>query len=70
MQFSDQALCWREFVDAREGGTIEVLNPHDNSKLTEIAEARAADIDLAVEAATRAYPSWRNMAAADRDACS
>src|SRR5882762_7686448 len=66
MQFQIKLFVGGEFVDAREGGTIEVLNPHDNSKLTEIAEARAADIDLAVEAATRAYPSWRNMAAADR----
>jgi aldehyde dehydrogenase (NAD+) len=66
MQFQNKLFIAGEFVDAREGGRIEVLNPHDNSKLTEIAEARAADVDLAVEAATRAYPSWRNMAAADR----
>jgi acyl-CoA reductase-like NAD-dependent aldehyde dehydrogenase len=66
MQFQSKLFIGGEFVDAREGGTIEVLNPHDNSKLTDIAEARAADVDLAVEAATRAYPSWRDMAAADR----
>ena len=66
MQFQNKLFIGGEFVDAREHGTIEVLNPHDNSKLTEIAEARAADVDLAVEAATQAYPSWRNMAAADR----
>src|SRR5260370_1643933 len=66
MQFQNKLYIGGEFADAREGGTIEVLNPHDNSKLTEIAEAHAADIDLAVEAATRAYPSWCNMAAADR----
>jgi len=66
MQFQNKLFIGGEFVDAREGGTIEVLNPHDNSKLTDIAEARAVDVDLGVEAATRAYPSWRNMAAADR----
>jgi aldehyde dehydrogenase (NAD+) len=66
MQFQNKLFIGGEFVDAREGGTIEVLNPHDNSKLTDIAEACAADVDLGVEAATRAYPSWRNMAAADR----
>jgi acyl-CoA reductase-like NAD-dependent aldehyde dehydrogenase len=66
MQFQSKLFIGGEFVDAREGGTIEVLNPHDNSKLTDIAEARAVDVDLAVEAATRAYPSWRDMAAADR----
>ncbi len=66
MQFQNKLYIGGEFADAREGGTIEVLNPHDNSKLTDIAEARAADVDLAVEAATRAYPSWRDMSAADR----
>jgi aldehyde dehydrogenase (NAD+) len=66
MQFQSKLFIGGEFVEAREGGTIEVLNPHDNSKLTDTAEARAADVDLAVEAATRAYPSWRDMAAADR----
>src|SRR6267154_1800547 len=66
MQFQNKLFIGGEFVDARDGDTIEILNPHDNSKLTDIAEARAADVDKAVEAATRAYPSWRNMAAADR----
>jgi len=66
MQFQSKLFIGGEFVEAREGGTIEVLNPHDNSKLTDIAEARAADVDLAVEAATRAYPGWRDLAAADR----
>src|SRR6267378_158756 len=66
MQFQNKLFIGGEFVDARECGTIEVLNPHDNSKLADIAEARAGDVDLAVEAATRAYPSWREMAAADR----
>lgn len=44
------------FVDAVDGGTIDVLNPHDGSLITKIAAANAADVDLAVEAATRAFP--------------
>ncbi|HTR60633.1 MAG TPA: aldehyde dehydrogenase family protein [Candidatus Binataceae bacterium] len=55
-----------EFVDAVHGGTIEVLNPHDNSKLADVAEARADDIDRAVAAAWKAFPAWRSTAAADR----
>ncbi|MEZ5841000.1 MAG: aldehyde dehydrogenase family protein [Hyphomicrobiales bacterium] len=54
------------FVDAVDGGTIEVLNPHDNSVITEVAEARAADVDRAVEAAEAAFPAWSSMAAMDR----
>ncbi|HXN84889.1 MAG TPA: aldehyde dehydrogenase family protein, partial [Candidatus Binataceae bacterium] len=66
MQFQSKLFIAGEFLDARDGSTIEVLNPHDNSKLADIAEARAADVDLAVEAATKAFPKWRDMAAADR----
>ena len=55
-----------EFVDAIEGGRIPVTNPHDNSLLAEVAEARGADVDRAVEAARKAFPAWKCMAAADR----
>ena len=55
-----------EFVDAIDGGTIEVFNPHDGSVITEIAEARAADVDRGVDAAAAAFPAWKRMAAAER----
>ena len=55
-----------EFVDAVEGATIEILNPHDNSKLTDLAEARAADVDKAVSAARAVFPTWSETPAVDR----
>lgn len=55
-----------EFVDSVDGSTIDVFNPHDGALLTSIAEARAADVDLAVAAAADAFPAWRRMAAAER----
>jgi acyl-CoA reductase-like NAD-dependent aldehyde dehydrogenase len=55
-----------EFVEAESRGRIPVLNPHDNSLITEVAEARQADIDRAVAAARKAFASWSRMAAADR----
>ena len=55
-----------EFVDGLDGTTIEVLNPHDCSVITEIAEARGADVDRAVSAAAQAFDSWRLTPAADR----
>jgi acyl-CoA reductase-like NAD-dependent aldehyde dehydrogenase len=55
-----------EFVDSVEGGRITVLNPHDNSTLAEISEARAADVDRAVEAARKALPVWKRVSAAER----
>jgi aldehyde dehydrogenase (NAD+) len=55
-----------EFVDAIAGGTIPVYNPFDNSLLCEIAEARAEDVDRAVEAAKAAQPAWGRADATDR----
>jgi acyl-CoA reductase-like NAD-dependent aldehyde dehydrogenase len=55
-----------EFVDALAGGTVDVRNPHDGSLLAEVAEARAADVDRAVEAAQAAFPAWAATPAAER----
>src|SRR5215469_6921221 len=66
MQFQTKLFIDGKFVDSADGATIEVLNPHDSSKLAEVAEARADDIDRAVAAAWKAFPAWRAMAAADR----
>lgn len=55
-----------QWVDGAEGGTIDVVNPHDGSVITAIAEATAADVDRAVDAAQKAFPAWSSMAAMDR----
>lgn len=55
-----------EFVDAVGGHRLPVINPHDGSVITEIAEGRQADIDLAVAAAKAAFPQWKAVAAAER----
>ena len=55
-----------EFVDAVGGHRLPVVNPHDGSVITEIAEGRQADIDLAVAAAKAAFPKWKSVAAAER----
>ena len=55
-----------EFVDAAGGNRLPVFNPHDGSVITEIAEGRQADIDLAVAAAKAAFPKWRATPAAER----
>lgn len=55
-----------EFVDAADGATIDVLDPHDGSLLAQVAEAREEDVDRAVAAATKAKATWGRMAAADR----
>jgi aldehyde dehydrogenase (NAD+) len=55
-----------EFVDAVDGATLDVHDPHDGSLLAQVAEARAADVDRAVAAAAAAFDGWRLTPAADR----
>lgn len=54
------------FVPAINGGTLDVLSPHDGSLITSIAAAEVADVDLAVAAAHRAFPAWATLGAAER----
>jgi betaine-aldehyde dehydrogenase len=49
-----------------EPETITVLNPSTGGMLTEIAGAGAGDVDAAVEAAARAFPSWRRTSGRGR----
>jgi aldehyde dehydrogenase (NAD+) len=62
----DKLFIGGEFVDAVDHATFEVLNPHDQSKLAEVAEARPADVDRAVDAAAAAFPAWSRTAATER----
>src|SRR3954465_12424694 len=47
-----------EFVDAVEGGTMEVLNPATGETIAEVPRGTQADVDRAVEAAKKALPEW------------
>ena len=55
-----------EFVDALDGRTLAVDNPHDGSRLADVALAGAADVDRAVEAARRAFGAWSRRSAGER----
>ena len=55
-----------KFVDALDGRTIPVRNPHDGSLPAEVAEAGAADVDVAVSAARAAFSGWSATPAAER----
>ena len=53
---------WQNYIDGKwvdgdAGGRIEIENPATATKLCEIAEARASDVDKAVAAARRAFES-------------
>lgn len=68
MTFQNKLFIGGKFQPSADGGTLPVINPFDGSTLTEVAEAKPADIDAAVEAARKAFPAWRAMPAAARGA--
>ena len=56
------------WTDPAENATLRVMNPAKDELLAEVAEARAADVDRAVEAARAAFDTgkWPRLAPADR----
>jgi acyl-CoA reductase-like NAD-dependent aldehyde dehydrogenase len=55
-----------QFVGSASGETLPTLNPHDNSVIAEVSMAGIEDVNRAVDAATKAFPKWSRMPAADR----
>ena len=53
-----QNLIGGEWVDARSGEAMEVLNPATGETIAEVPRASAEDVDGAVQAAKRALPEW------------
>lgn len=52
-----------EWADAEGGGRFETVNPATDEVIAEVAEARAADVDRAVQSARAAFTDskWRRM---------
>lgn len=63
-----QSLIDGRWVDASDGGAIDVINPGDGSLLTRVAAGTAADVDQAVAAARAAFDSgiWSDMLPSER----
>ena len=68
VELQTKLFIGNEFLDASDGSTFAVENPAEAKELAQVAEAKEADIDRAVEAARRAFESdeWQRMAARDR----
>lgn len=63
-----QLLIDGQWHPALSGKTFPVLNPASGALLTDVAEAEAADVDLAVKAARRAleHDAWARMTPSER----
>ncbi len=55
-----------EWVDAVQGGTMEVLNPSTGEVIAEVPRGTEADVDRAVEAAKKALPEWLETTPGER----
>src|ERR1700761_9258285 len=55
-----------EFVHSISGKTFPIYNPATEEKVADVFEADAADVDVAVTAAEKAFPAWRDLSASDR----
>jgi len=62
-----QMVIGGELVDAADGRTFDVVEPHAGSTIAKVPAGSAEDVDRAVRAARRAYDDgWSTMAASDR----
>jgi len=62
-------LINNRWVDSISGKTFETINPATGDIIARVAEADAADVDVAVKAARKAFhvkSPWRRMSAAER----
>ena len=55
-----------EWVDAVDGGTMEVLNPATGETIAEVPRGTQADVDRAVAAAKEALPEWLETTPGER----
>ncbi len=66
--FPRQLLINNKWVESSAGRSFATINPATGEEICQVAEADAADVNLAVTAARAAFESrgWRRMAAAER----
>src|SRR5438270_13686948 len=63
-----QCFIGGQWLPAQSGKTFDTINPATEETIASVAEGDAADIDLAVKAARKAFESgdWPKMDARDR----
>ena len=75
MHLKDQSLfrqqCYinGEWVDADDGGTLDITNPSSGSVIGTVPKLGAAETARAIDAAEAAFQSWRKQTAKQRAIC-
>ncbi|KAK1139142.1 hypothetical protein N8T08_001265 [Aspergillus melleus] len=57
-----------QFVPSKQASVLEVQNPFSGETLGSISAAESADVDVAVDAASHAFQTWRYASASNRHA--
>lgn len=57
-----------KWVDGSDGRKLASYNPSTGEKLTEFVNASHEDVDAAVDAATKAFETWKDVGIAERSA--
>src|SRR3982750_1648995 len=65
-EFPNQMYIDGQWCGARDGKTLAVINPADESVLAEVAYGGRAEAERAIEAAAKAFPAWRALSVYDR----
>lgn len=55
-----------EFVKSKAGEKITSINPTDESEIASVYAAGAEDVDIAVDAARKAFKTWRDIVPTER----
>src|SRR5262245_49392533 len=68
---TNEILCARMLIDgkwvgAASGETIAVENPAKRRTIAEVPRGKAEDVDRAVNAAAKAFETWRKVAPRER----
>ncbi len=61
-----QQLIGGDFVDAADGKTAEVVNPANDEVIANVPASSQEDVDRAVQAADRAFQTWKQTTPQDR----
>jgi 1-pyrroline dehydrogenase len=68
MVTSHKIFVGGKWIEAADGGTMEVLNPATAETIAEVPACTPADVDAAVEAAKAALPAWLDSTPGERAA--
>ncbi len=62
----NQSYINGQWVNTNDGKTFPVQNPYDGSLLTELADLGAAEAEVAIHAADKAWREWRKVSVRER----